>query len=179
MQLPSCPAIYVRHHRKELAFPRHPGYYYRRPLGYFHLLQRNWFCRDLYSFLNYQYLLQDETNNAIPYSELFRLHRICSDELRFKCGVTSIFVWYWLSPISPKIITTTSACGRSNCKTCSRTKSWHHHWFTIGTNRSKFNITKTFTCSSSCHIYCIKCAKCGILYIGETCRELNNRVGGH
>ena len=35
------------------------------------------------------------------------------------------------------------------------------------------------TVSNSEIIYCIKCVKCGILYIGETCRQLNNRFGEH
>ena len=69
----------------------------------------------------------------------------------------------------------TSACGRSNCRTC--------HYInpdtTISTSRSNFTVHHSFTCSSTCLIYCIKCTRCEMLYIGETCRQINNRFGEH
>ena len=69
----------------------------------------------------------------------------------------------------------TSACGRSNCRTC-------HHInkdTIITTSRSSFTIHQSFTCTSTCHVYCIKCTRCGKLYIGETCRQINNRFWEH
>ena len=42
---------------------------------------------------------------------------------------------------------------------------------------SSFTVHKQNTCSSLCFIYAIRCRKCEILYIGETCRQLNERFG--
>ena len=42
-----------------------------------------------------------------------------------------------------------------------------------------FHIQHHFTCPSVCVIYSIICTKCSILYIGETCRQLNTRFGEH
>lgn len=69
----------------------------------------------------------------------------------------------------------TSPCGRSNCRTC------HHinEDTVISTSRSTFTVHLSFTCTSTCLIYCIKCTRCRMLYIGETCRQINNRFGEH
>ena len=69
----------------------------------------------------------------------------------------------------------TTACGRSNCRTCKHTTQATE----VSTTTGKFSVRQAFTCSSSCLIYCIRCMKCEMLYIGETCRQLNNRFGEH
>ena len=50
---------------------------------------------------------------------------------------------------------------------------------TISGPMNTFHIQQHFTCSSVCVIYSITCTKCSILYIGETCRQLNARFGEH
>lgn len=69
----------------------------------------------------------------------------------------------------------TTACGRSNCRTCDHVSGDTK----ISTTSGKFSVRQSFTCSSSCLIYCIRCTRCQVLYIGETCRQLNNRFGEH
>eukprot|EP00061_Rhincodon_typus_P003819 g21048.t1 len=36
-----------------------------------------------------------------------------------------------------------------------------------------------FTCSSANVVYCIRCSRCGLLYIGETKRKLEDRFVEH
>ena len=57
----------------------------------------------------------------------------------------------------------TTACGRSNCRTCKHIIQDTE----ISTTTGRFSIRQAFTCSSSYLIYCIRCTKCGILYIRD------------
>ena len=61
----------------------------------------------------------------------------------------------------------TFPCGVAQCKTCKFIDS------------STYNIQHNFTCTSTYLIYCISCSKCGMLYIGETGRQLRTRFGEH
>ena len=66
-------------------------------------------------------------------------------------------------------------CNRPRCKTCkyiTDTKA-------VSCHKSKFNVTDTFTCTSTNLIYCIQCLKCNKLYIGETMRRLADRSAEH
>ena len=67
----------------------------------------------------------------------------------------------------------TYPCRHPRCRTC------NHAYQTpvIQNLENSFTIHKRFTCSSTCLINTIKCRKCGIVYIGETCRQLNERFG--
>eukprot|EP00061_Rhincodon_typus_P002355 g17314.t1 len=38
-----------------------------------------------------------------------------------------------------------------------------------------FDVKQMFTCTSANVVYCVRCARCGLLYIGET----KQRLGGH
>ena len=67
----------------------------------------------------------------------------------------------------------TTACGRSNCRTCTHITQDTE----VFTTTCKFSVRQAFTCSSSYLIYLVRCTKCEMLYIGETCRQLNNRFG--
>ena len=69
----------------------------------------------------------------------------------------------------------TIACGRSNCRTCDHVSGDTK----ISTPSGNFSVRQSFTYSSSCLIYCIRCTRCQVIYIGETCRQLNNRFGEH
>ena len=69
----------------------------------------------------------------------------------------------------------TTACGRSNCRTCDHVSGDTK----VSTPSGNFSVRQSFTCSSSCLIYCIRCTRCQVIYIGETCRQLNNRFGEH
>ena len=57
----------------------------------------------------------------------------------------------------------TTACGRSNCRTCKHIIQDTE----ISTTTGRCSIRQAFTCSSSCLTYCIRCTKCGILCIGD------------
>ena len=50
-----------------------------------------------------------------------------------------------------------------------------HSSTTVTKNDIFFHISSLFSCSSACLIYCISCNACGMLYIGETSRQLNAR----
>ena len=69
----------------------------------------------------------------------------------------------------------TIACGRSNCKTCDHVSGDTK----ISTPSGNFSVRQSFTFSSSCLIYCVRCTRCQVIYIGETRRQLNNRFGEH
>ena len=45
--------------------------------------------------------------------------------------------------------------------------------------RSAREVQHNFTCTSTHLIYCISCSRCGMLYIGETGRQLRTRFGEH
>ena len=69
----------------------------------------------------------------------------------------------------------TTPCNSHKCRTCT-----HVDPSTTVTNNNKvFHINTHFSCSSACLIYCISCNACGMLYIGETSRQLNARFGEH
>ena len=67
------------------------------------------------------------------------------------------------------------SCGHSSCRTCEHTSPSD----VISGPNNTFHIQQHFTCSSVCVIYSIACTKCSILYIGETCHQLNARFGEH
>ena len=49
----------------------------------------------------------------------------------------------------------------------------------ISAPKFTYNIKHNFTCTSTHLIYCISCSRCGMLYIGETGRQLRARFGEH
>ena len=66
-------------------------------------------------------------------------------------------------------------CNRPRCKTCRHITDVN----TVFGPTRKFTIVDTFTCTSTNLIYCIQCAKCNKLYIGETMRRLADRSAEH
>ena len=70
----------------------------------------------------------------------------------------------------------TKPCGHGRCQTCDHTSSDSIIKSNTG---SEFVIRDQFNCATSCIIYAISCDVCNILYIGETCRQLNRRMGEH
>ncbi len=69
----------------------------------------------------------------------------------------------------------TFPCGVAQCKTCKFIDSST----VISAPKSTYNIQHNFTCTSTHLIYCISCSRCGMLYIGETGRQLRTRFGEH
>ena len=61
------------------------------------------------------------------------------------------------------------------CHTCNHASQLP----TIQNLDNSFTVHKRYTCSSACLTYAIKCRKCEILYIGQSCRQLNERFGEH
>ncbi len=69
----------------------------------------------------------------------------------------------------------TFPCGVAQCKTCKFIDSST----VILEPKSTYNIQYNFTCTSTHLIYCISCSRCGMLYIGETGRQLRTRSSEH
>ncbi len=69
----------------------------------------------------------------------------------------------------------TFPCGVAQCKTCKFIDSST----VISALKFTYNIKHKFTCTSTHLIYCISCSRCGMLYIGETGRQLRTRFGEH
>lgn len=69
----------------------------------------------------------------------------------------------------------TYSCSKSRCITCQHVVNNTD----INGPLGSYSITKSFTCTSTNIIYGIICLKCGILYIGETGRQLKERIREH
>ncbi len=69
----------------------------------------------------------------------------------------------------------TFPCGVAQCNTCKFIDSST----VISAPKFSYNINHNFTCTSTHLIYCISCSRCGMLYIGETGRQLRTRFGEH
>ena len=69
----------------------------------------------------------------------------------------------------------TFPCGVAQCKTCKFIDSST----VISAPKFTYNIKHNFTCTSTHLIYCISCSRCGMLYMGETGRQLSTRFGEH
>ena len=66
-------------------------------------------------------------------------------------------------------------CGVAQCKTCKFIDSST----VISAPKFTYNIKHNFTCTSTHLIHCISCSRRGMLYIGETGRQLRTRFGEH
>ncbi|XP_059821812.1 uncharacterized protein LOC132391972 [Hypanus sabinus] len=69
----------------------------------------------------------------------------------------------------------TYPCKRNKCYTCRYTSSLT----TIQGPRQSFQVRRHFTCESAGAVYCVRCSRCGLLYIGETQRRLGDRFAEH
>ena len=64
-------------------------------------------------------------------------------------------------------------CGVAQCKICKFIDSST----VISAPKFTYNTQHKFMCTSTHLIYCISCSRCGMLYIGETGRQLRTRFG--
>lgn len=69
----------------------------------------------------------------------------------------------------------TFSCGRSRCVTCPCVI----HIPSVTGPRSSFKIHHSYSCTTKNVVYCILCAKCSMLYVGETKRRLADRFREH
>ena len=69
----------------------------------------------------------------------------------------------------------THPCGKSACKTC----PFLDKAIRIKGPKQTFTVQRSFTCSSTNIVYVIRCCRCGMLYVGETKRTLQERVREH
>ena len=76
-----------------------------------------------------------------------------------------------------KVVAGSRKCGRPRCRTCKHIIP--HTSITPCPGSKRFDISESFTCQSTCLIYCISCTQCDAKYVGETSRQLNNRIGEH
>ncbi len=72
-------------------------------------------------------------------------------------------------------IPVTFPCGRSRCKPCNHILNTDTE---VGPSGS-VDIKKSFQCTTKGIIYCVKCSRCGDLFIGETGRILEDRFREH
>eukprot|EP00061_Rhincodon_typus_P002429 g17545.t1 len=75
------------------------------------------------------------------------------------------------SPTTPDTI----LCNRRKCYTCPYTSPLT----SILGPKTTFHIRQMFTCTSADVVYCIRCSRCGLFYIGETKRRLGDRFVEH
>ena len=66
-----------------------------------------------------------------------------------------------------------NSCGVAQCKTCKFIDS------STVISAPKFTYNIKHTCTSTHLTYCISCSRCGMLYIGNTGRQLRTRFGEH
>ena len=76
---------------------------------------------------------------------------------------------------SPSAYKGTRQCTRSRCLTCPFT--WETDVVTGPNN--VFKLKDGFTCVSENVVYAIRCKRCQMLYVGETCRRLGDRFVEH
>ena len=69
----------------------------------------------------------------------------------------------------------TQPCGKPSCKTC----PFLDKTTRIKARKQTFTVQRSFTCSSTNIVYVIRCTRCGMLYVGETKRTLQERVREH
>ena len=80
----------------------------------------------------------------------------------------------------PKPIRTTkekNRCRKFNCKYCKILKK--EGSITSHKSGEKFGTKTEVTCKSSNIIYCIECSRCNIQYVGQTKRQMRERIGEH
>lgn len=78
---------------------------------------------------------------------------------------------------SVPIVTKTRPCLHKNCKCCLHINSTSVYHNTD--KSSSYLILDDFNCNSTNVIYVISCAKCNLLYVGQTARMLKERMNNH
>ena len=71
----------------------------------------------------------------------------------------------------------TFSCKCRHCNTCKFVTNWSA--IHIKGPKGSFNVIETFTCISKNIIYGIICKRCIVIYIGETGRQLADRITEH
>jgi hypothetical protein len=84
------------------------------------------------------------------------------------------------APTPEPVLTVRNAartCKSKNCRYCPRLdKSGHVH---SALSNHRFETRTNITCNSNNLIYCIKCKKCGVLYVGQTKNSIKERFKQH
>ena len=68
-------------------------------------------------------------------------------------------------------------CQSSRCKNCKNMTQTNA--FTSNTTKQTFKIRENITCTTINVIYLIECTFCGIQYVGETSKKIQDRMRGH
>ena len=68
-------------------------------------------------------------------------------------------------------------CQSSRCKNCKNMTQTNT--FTSNTTKQTFKIRESITCTTINVIYLIECTFCGIQYVGETSKKIQDRMRGH
>eukprot|EP00061_Rhincodon_typus_P001925 g16143.t1 len=105
------------------------------------------------------------TKDVFPFPPLTAFHRDCSlcDSLIRSTLPTS------------RTTPGTFPCNRRRCYTCPYTSPLT----SIPGPKKTFHIKQMFTCTSVNVVYCIRCSRCGLLYIRETKRRIGDRFVEH
>ncbi|KAK7088636.1 hypothetical protein V1264_022538 [Littorina saxatilis] len=72
-------------------------------------------------------------------------------------------------------ISGTVSCAKPNCKACPFLSAATHAQGPKGS----FTVRRSFTCQNTNVIYALRCGACAMLYIGETYRTFETRLGEH
>ena len=127
---------------------------------------------DSHSYLLYSSPHPSHVKNSIPYSQFLRLRRLCSEDSDFSLKSEEMCEFLDKRVNNPVLLNVLAHDAKHvlsfatlrNCRS--------------GPKRS-IKITDHFTCTSANVIYCITCALCKKLYIGETGRRLGDRFREH
>eukprot|EP00061_Rhincodon_typus_P007087 g28402.t1 len=116
-------------------------------------------------------LLQFPGGIVVTQEEAQNGHVVQGVEGGVEGGVEVVRNWEVLSSTTPG----TFPCNRRKCCTCLYTC----HLISIPGTEKTFHIKQMFTCTSANVVYCIRCSRCGFVYIGETKRQLGDRFVKH
>ena len=121
---------------------------------------------------------------SMPHSELENfISFVCifHPALQFEYQITSSYLLFLniTFQITDNHTTTSIFYKKSDSHSYLHNDSSHNSSDTISGPKNTFHIHQHFTCASVCVIYSITCIRCFILYIGETCHQLNARFGEH
>ncbi|KAK7087139.1 hypothetical protein V1264_021228 [Littorina saxatilis] len=72
-------------------------------------------------------------------------------------------------------ISGTVSCAKPNCKACPFLSAATH----VQGPKGSFTVRRSFTCQNTNVIYALRCGACAMLYIGETYRTFETRLGEH
>ena len=165
------------------------------------ILDSKVFCKptDTHQLLHKKSFHPKHTFSGILKSQFLRYNRICNNEVDFEQACSTLlhalrergYSKRFLRRVKsntmkeiqdqldtgPRCQGETAICRNARCRTCIQLDPIKE--FKSFSNNKTFKIRQNMDCASKNVIYLITCAKCGMQYVGQTCRELRSRFTGH